>query len=1014
MADDYRLETHGLVLDPSQIAAGQAAVTESQNWVSKRDGLIETRGGFESYISDLAIAASMPNVAYMRETNASGLTAKWFVATDGVNMKAFETSNVTAAITLAGDPGYMRAEPFADRQVWTFPNALRMLDKPTTFTGAFQRLPGAPRGPAPQIQLTNPGATTTDRWLPAKGIAAYRVVIARYITTSQGTRVVYGAPSDYTVIVNPFGAVIAYSTIVTIPIGTLGAGDEIQIYRTGAVTYTTTPDDVALGDEMTMVHAYKLINAPAFATSTYAWTDRNLTDSWGGPSLYTNDTQEGIAQSNYRVRVARDVSYYNGMAFYAGGTPGMTKTIELRGIVNNYQGYPAANLDPLNTLASYPLTADTTINTKVLSNCNPTVANLVASYGLSVGQLVNITTNEPDATGGGTPIRGEVVSWSTGANTITLDTNATATSVATDFYVWDWVGIQTSGGSKQRIYPLPYSLTNNPFTTTGGVFNCRPSCTQGGVGLYVSYGGQDMERAWAAKFTTVDARQVVPRMYTAQTQTYPYMRECALRFEWDDSAFAPGDSSFMEPFEVISSKAAAFSQQLGTTYTDNLCRSEREGGYARLWVSKPGLPEAVPLPNYYDIGDVGAAISRVIATTDSLWVFKADGLWRVYGDTPETLVIQPFDPLAQSTTNGSTSSSATYDTFPWFRRVGNAVVAWTTRGVLVVDSSGARSIDMPVQSYLRGLLPGNATNPIIMSGAYSGVDLRESLVIFGCRTHTYANNGFAFGLHIESGTWFTVSTVLDYYSAAYSWFRGSGDSDTGVMYLCNQNGFSNYYDPPSQYTATLASGLPYAFSDKIYGPGSVLTVTISAVAADGVTVTLAAAQGMQGCLVSKGGQTYMAVGPVGDGLTTTLVLDRAGITTGTATIQYYPIDKMLTYGITTSGIPNYEKFFTESYIGFQNIRGGTFFTQRWQIRGESSPSSWYTEQYPEDTATALTSANGLTADRAFQNNRDIPTNQTRATGCSNTIRHKQAATYMAIDSAAIAFDPKSTRIKGRS
>ena len=72
------------------------------------------------------------------------------------------------------------------------------------------------------------------------------------------------------------------------------------------------------------------------------------------------------------------------------------------------------------------------------------------------------------------------------------------------------------------------------------------------------------------------------------------------------------------------------------------------------------------------------------------------------------------------------------------------------RGVLVVDSSGARNIDMPVQSYLRGLLPGNATNPIIMSGAYSGVDLRESLVIFGCRTHTYANNGFAFGLHIES------------------------------------------------------------------------------------------------------------------------------------------------------------------------------------------------------------------------------------------------------------------------
>ena len=218
-----------------------------------------------------------------------------------------------------------------------------------------------------------------------------------------------------------------------------------------------------------------------------------------------------------------------------------------------------------------------------------------------------------------------------------------------------------------------------------------------------------MERAWASRYIASTAEGALPRLYTAANDTFPYGKECALRFEYDNNPNDATDPSFQTPFEVISSKAFAFSQQLGTKYSANLCRSTNEGGFARLYFSKVGLPESVPLANYFEIGDAGAPISRIVATTDRLYVFKADGIWVVYGDDPESLILQQFDPTTRAI-SAVVNGVETLDCSPWFRKVGNTVFAWTNKGIMAIDSSGVQRIDGPIQTLVRSMTPETTVN----------------------------------------------------------------------------------------------------------------------------------------------------------------------------------------------------------------------------------------------------------------------------------------------------------------
>ena len=118
--------------------------------------------------------------------------------------------------------------------------------------------------------------------------------------------------------------------------------------------------------------------------------------------------------------------------------------------------------------------------------------------------------------------------------------------------------------------------------------------------------------------------------------------------------------------------------------------SSQEGTPGRLAWSKIDEPESAPLPYYADIGDPNLPIYRIMAVQDALYVFKADGIWRVFGDDPQNLVIQQQGGRQQpDLTQGTSGAVARYGTISTPGRSAEFVE---------VGNFGVRNIDAPIHN----------------------------------------------------------------------------------------------------------------------------------------------------------------------------------------------------------------------------------------------------------------------------------------------------------------------------
>jgi hypothetical protein len=110
----------------------------------------------------------------------------------------------------------------------------------------------------------------------------------------------------------------------------------------------------------------------------------------------------------------------------------------------------------------------------------------------------------------------------------------------------------------------------------------------------------------------------------------------------------------------------------------------------RVFWSKPGQPEAVPLVNFTDIGDVTRRILAMVPTEDALLVFKEDGIFSITGSAPSSWVVNDLDrtkrliaPQAVDVLDG-------------------VAFAWTDRGIVPVTAGGVGDpISAPIADVLR-------------------------------------------------------------------------------------------------------------------------------------------------------------------------------------------------------------------------------------------------------------------------------------------------------------------------
>ncbi len=155
-------------------------------------------------------------------------------------------------------------------------------------------------------------------------------------------------------------------------------------------------------------------------------------------------------------------------------------------------------------------------------------------------------------------------------------------------------------------------------------------------------------------------------------------------------------------FSVWSDKPDAFNPGLPTATPK---ASSQENRKARVWWSKPGLPDAVPPLNFNDVGDGDEAVLRVIELRDQLFIIKENSVWIVSGSYGR----YSFNRL------DDTMVPAGADTFCV---VSGQIYGLATQGVVTISPTGVGLVGLPLAPDFEDLLQSlglASNNPISLT-----------------------------------------------------------------------------------------------------------------------------------------------------------------------------------------------------------------------------------------------------------------------------------------------------------
>ena len=111
-----------------------------------------------------------------------------------------------------------------------------------------------------------------------------------------------------------------------------------------------------------------------------------------------------------------------------------------------------------------------------------------------------------------------------------------------------------------------------------------------------------------------------------------------------------------------------------------------------LYFSKYREPEAVPALNFLRIGSDTEPILRIIPLRESLFVFKTDGIFRITGDNPRNLTVEPFDLTIKLLAPKSVVSLA------------NMIICLTNQGIVSITDNGLRIESRPIEDTIQRII----------------------------------------------------------------------------------------------------------------------------------------------------------------------------------------------------------------------------------------------------------------------------------------------------------------------
>lgn len=696
--EQVRLEASGLWLDPNELTTPAGAMREALNVRIRRANIVEPRPGFPATAVSGASGGGWQIFAWDGEIYAVFGGELWHV--DGSPTEVL-AGGASLDITSSEAFGEAMGRCF---YVTTDEGVYRI----ATPGSSVAVLAGVPQGTPPLITA-----------ISGSGVANNEQVAIRVLfTETVNQQLLVGAPSEPATFSNASGGDQGVSLQIPLPAG-VTAGMTVQVYRTLVVGVATPP-----GDEMFLARNQNILSADV--TAGYV-TVTLLTgiDEQLGAALYTNETQEGILQAAYPPPNARCLAWWKGMGFYGDITA--SEEYVLQGDASD------PNLSDTIGGVGAIYTGDTT-------NGSPIITNVPLLHDTQVGCYVS-ESGIVSSTGARIPADARVIA--SGATTITLDKNATATASGITFRVQ---GVLEVDGVE---------FINGGSDLAGLQFGNRQDL----VSLVASY------------------TDVTLTVSDYVSQAYSLMWRHASQF---DISYQP---------------AVTGGTLIGLYSTTPTSATVDDPIPSRVMWSKTLQPEAVPLLQYQDIGDWRAPVMRLIPTRDSLFVLKTDGVWRITGDSPDTLRVEEFD---RSVRIIHRRCADAHD---------NRVWAWTSAGIVAMTEAGVERMSEPsIREAIEAQQENVAANPTV-GGAFVTGCISQNCVLVGIpaanATGANAQAEYVYVYETNSGAWVRWTSL-----SGVEW-RGAVERDGVITLVGDTNSImtqdSDRTDAESAVAVTLAT-----------------------------------------------------------------------------------------------------------------------------------------------------------------------------------------------------------------
>lgn len=418
-------------------------------------------------------------------------------------------------------------------------------------------------------------------------------------------------------------------------------------------------------------------------------------------------------------------------------------------------------------------------------------------------------------------------------------------------------------------------------------------------------------------------------------------------------------------FAVVSSKAQCWNPVLQSTGTSN--SSTNDANPNRIYFSKTQQPEAVPILNYLDAGVATDPVIRIIPLRDSVFVLKANAIFRIIGEDPTSLRISLFD----NTVSLIATESAV--------EMNNQIYCYTDQGMCAVSDNGIQIISRQIEDQIQQseILSNFQT---LSFGVSYEVDRKY---IFYCKK-------------IETDTYPTHAYVFNFFTNAWTKYinnRSCGITFDNRLYMGGVDGW--IYKERKQLNSS-------DYVDDVYN------VTINSIS--GNVITLQDATDVDVNMVLSKGNIYSVITEVNGNDVT--VESGVGFTTGSAFV-YEAIESIIQWSQNSIQNPGILKHFREVTMLF---RTADFSSIELGFSSNFDPNPEYTEVSPlrSDQWGSFQWGKipwGFGSGLAYPIRTYIPLFKRRASWIFFKVRSKKAQSYFAIQGLSVQYENMSERFK---